>query len=152
MRPALRGAWGAAALLLAGCASGPPRPAALEAGEACRSCRMAIADARLAAQLVARGEEPRFFDDIGCLREFLAAATPLQRAGVVYVADHRTRAWVPAAQALYTRVPGLETPMGSHLVAHASTASRDADESTRGGTPVSGVELFAPAGPPRGEP
>ena len=32
-----------------------------------RSCRMAVSAAGVAAQVVAPGEEPRFFDDIGCL-------------------------------------------------------------------------------------
>jgi copper chaperone NosL len=31
-------------------------------------------------------------------------------------------------------MPGLATPTGSHLVAHADAASRDADPEARGGT------------------
>jgi copper chaperone NosL len=68
------------------------------------------------------------------------------------VADHRTRAWVPAAAAVFTRVPALQTPMGSHLVAHADAASRDADPDAAGGAAVSAAELFGPPGPPGGRP
>jgi copper chaperone NosL len=121
-------------LLLAACASGgPPPPAALDtANETCRSCRMAVSDPGFAAQIVAPGEEPRFFDDVGCLRDFFASARELPAGATAYVADHRTRVWVAAAAAVYTRVPGLETPMGSHLIAHADAASRDRDPLAKG--------------------
>ena len=142
------------ALVAAACGpGGPPPPGALDtAHEACRSCRMAVSDARFAAQLAAPGEEPRFFDDLGCLRDFLRDGGALPPGTIAYVADHRTRAWVPAAAALFTRVPALETPMGSHLVAHADAASRDADADAAGGAAVSAAELFGPPGPPGGRP
>jgi copper chaperone NosL len=69
---------------------------------------------------------------------------------VAFVADHRTKSWVRADRAVYTRVPGLETPMGSHVIAHADAASRDQDPDAAGGTPVPATELFGPAGPPVG--
>jgi copper chaperone NosL len=49
---------------------------------------------------------------------------------------------------VFTRVPGLATPMGSHVVAHADAASRDQDADARGGTPLAAHELFGAAGPP----
>ena len=49
----------------------------------------------------------------------------------------------PAATAVYTRVPGLETPMGSHVVAHASAASRDGDPAATGGTAVDAASFFS---------
>jgi copper chaperone NosL len=132
------------------CASGPPGPASLDTRhEACRGCRMAVSDARFAAQLVAPGEEPRFFDDLGCLRGYLAGAGPLPEGARAYVADHRTRAWIPAASAAYTRVEGLDTPMGSHLIAHADAASRDADPAARGGTAVAAADVLGEGAPSR---
>jgi copper chaperone NosL len=110
---------------------------------------MAVSDARFASQLVAPGELPRFFDDLGCLTTFLKAGRAPAGA-VAFVADHRTGGWVRADSAIYTRVPGLETPMGSRLMAHADPASRDQDQGAGGGTPVSAVELFGPGGPPAG--
>src|SRR6266542_4644321 len=117
--------------------------------ELCRFCRMPVSDARLAAQLVASGEEPKFFDDIGCLRDHLIQS-PAVRGSVAYVADHRTGAWTHASQAVFSRCPALETPMSSHLVAHANQASRDADPTAAGGAPVVPREIFGPAGPPGG--
>lgn len=146
----MRGALAPALVVLAACASGPPAPAALDTRtEACGSCRMAVSEARFAGQLVVRAEEPRFFDDLGCLRDFLLAGG-VAAGSAAYVADHRTRDWVDASRAVYTRVPGLHTPMGSHLIAHADAASRAADPAARGGTALAANEIFGAALPPRG--
>ncbi len=138
-----------AAVVACGCRSGPPEPAALDTrNEACASCRMAVSDARFASQIVAPGELPRFFDDLGCLASWLKEHEA-PKGAVAFVADHRTKAWVRAERAVYTRVSGLETPMSSHLVAHADVASRDKDEDGAG-TAVAAAELFGPKGPPSG--
>lgn len=140
-----------AALSLGACSAGPPRPAELDPRhEACASCRMSVSDPSLAAQLVAPYEEPLFFDDLGCLRDYLKTARALPPGTLAYVADHRTRAWVRAGAAVYTRHEGLATPMGSHLMAHADADSRALDPAARGGTPVTTAELFGPTGPPEG--
>jgi copper chaperone NosL len=113
---------------------------------------MVVSDARFAGQLAAPGEEPRFFDDLGCLRDHLRGNPRLPPGTVAFVADHRTRQWVRASQALFTRLESLPTPMASHLVAHLDPASRAGDPATAGGTPVTVAELFGPAGPPDGAP
>lgn len=123
-------------LVVAGCAAGGPEPAPLDTrNESCATCRMVVSEARFAAQVVAPGELPRFFDDLGCLSAFLKAGRAPAEA-TVFVADHRTRAWVRADAAVYARVPTLATPMGSHWIAHADAGSRDGDAAARGGTPV----------------
>ena len=138
------------ALALAACADAPPEPAALDTrNEQCASCRMAVSSAAFASQLVAPGELPRFFDDLGCLAGYVKAGK-LPPGAVAFVADHRTKQWVRADRAMYTRVPGLETPMGSHVIAHADAASRDQDPVARAGAPLAAAELFGPAGPPTG--
>ena len=130
------------ALAAVACGSGAPEPAALDTrNEPCASCRMAVSSAVFASQLVAPGELPRFFDDLGCLADYLETGKAPARA-TAFVADHRTKAWVRADRAVYTRVPGLETPMGSHVIAHADAASRDADPVAKTGQPVSAAELF----------
>lgn len=123
-------------LALAACGGGPPAPAALDTRhDACAWCRMTVSDARSAAQIVAPGALPLFFDDLGCLSDFLAKQG-LPRDGVAYVADHRTGEWIEAAGAVITLCPDLATPMNSHLVAHRDAASRDLDPATRGGSPA----------------
>jgi copper chaperone NosL len=144
-----RGTW-LLAVALSACSSGPPPAATLDArNEWCAWCRMAISEARLASQLVAPGEEPRFFDDLGCLGNYLKGRTP-PPGSMAYVADHRTKAWVPAASAVYTRVEKVETPMSSHLLAHVDARSRDQDPEAATGVAVSALEIFGPAGPPGG--
>jgi copper chaperone NosL len=136
---------------LLSCARGPARPAALDPrGDACAWCRMAVSDPSLAAQIAAPSEEPKFFDDIGCLVDYLAGTRPRARGEVAYVVDHRTGAWIPASTALYVKNPAFSTPMGSHLLAHADAASRQADPAAAGGTVAGVSDIFGPAGPPDG--
>ena len=136
--------------LAGACRSGPPAPVTIDTvNDSCRFCRMVISDAGTAAQLVSRWGEPLLFDDLGCLRAYLEARPPLSSATVTYVVDHRTREWVRAEAAVYTRRDTFTTPMGSHLMAHASAASRDADPDAREGRPVDLAEIFV-TGPPPG--
>jgi copper chaperone NosL len=113
---------------------------------------MAVSESRFAGQIVAPGEEPAFFDDIGCLGAHVRNGGPWPRGAIAYVADHRTKEWVLAMRAIYTRVPDLETPMGSHLIAHADSASREADAAARRGVVVDPKQIFGAAGPPGGAP
>jgi len=125
----------------AACAATGPAPLDTR-NDACAWCRMAVSDPRFAAQLALPGEDPIFFDDVGCLADYLRAKGEVSGGARAWVADHRTKAWVDAAAALYTRVGALEAPMRSHLVAHADAASRDADPDTSGGTTATASELF----------
>jgi copper chaperone NosL len=136
-----------ALLAVAACASGPPPPAALNAGsDTCRWCRMVVSDVHFAAQIVAEGEEPVFFDDLGCLRAYAGETATPSSASVVYVADHRTGAWVTAASAVYTRLTRDTTPMGGGMIAHGDEASRKADPAAAGGSDVPRSEAVGQVG------
>ena len=144
--------WAAAGVLLAAaCSAGAPRPATLDtANEACRRCRMMVSDPRFAAQIVAPGDEPVFFDDLGCLRDHLQAGGRLPAGAAVFVADHRTAEWVEAGRAVFSRQPGLATPMRSGLIAHRDAASRDLDPEAKGGGAVPAGEILGPLAGPGG--
>jgi copper chaperone NosL len=129
-------------LLCAGCARRAPQPIDPAPSDACAFCRMAVSDVHFAAEIVAPGEEPRFFDDIGCLAGWLKDHQAAD-GSAAFVADHRTGQWISAATAVYTRVPGLSTPMGSGVIAHADSTSRDQDQAARGGVPLAVAEVFA---------
>jgi copper chaperone NosL len=117
------------------CGQVPAGPVTIDVkNDTCAHCRMGIVSTITAAQIVAPGEEPQFFDDIGCLRDYVAKET-LAADAVVFVADHRTGQWVDARRAVFTKT-AIDTPMASGLVAHADAASRDADPSAAGGQPV----------------
>jgi copper chaperone NosL len=135
---------------LSACGRGTPAPAALDTGhDACGYCRMVVSDRRFASQIVAPLEEPKFFDDLGCLANFLRSGAVLPHRAVVYVTDFSKLTWVRADQAVFTRVEGVTAPMGSHVVAHESAAARAADPAARAGTPMSLVDVF-PGGLPGG--
>ena len=128
---------------------GAPGAAALQPGTPCSHCRMTVVDPKLASQLVAPAEEPRFFDDLGCLTAYLAAHPPAPDARA-FVADHGSGGWIDAARAVYSRSEAIETAMGSHLVAHADDAARDADPSVRGSARLTAAGVFGAAGAPGG--
>ncbi len=135
---------GVSFLVALGCAASPPGPSALDVRhDACASCRMLVSDARTASQIVGPGEEPLFFDDLACLRQYRAEYRVAADA-LVYVADHRTGEWVPAADAVYTRTR-LQTAMNGGVIAHASTASRAQDATATNGEVVT-YESVAGAG------
>ena len=130
-----------AALIVSACAAGPVAPADPRMGEeACAHCRMTIVSRATAAQVARSGDEPVFFDDLGCLRDYLLHR-PAAVDAVVYVADHRSGAWVEASTARFTKT-GSATPMASGLVAHADQASRDADPAAVGGAPVTARDVL----------
>jgi copper chaperone NosL len=154
MRSWLPAAAAAAACLLGllgplGCARGDAPPAALDVrNDTCGSCRMPVSDAKLAAQIAAPGEEARFFDDIGCLRDYLSADARGPAGSIAYVADHRTGQWIPVSRAVFSRCRAVETPMGSHLIAHTDAASRAADPSESGCAEVTAADIFGRLVPP----
>lgn len=114
------------ALGLAACAPATARPIEPRLGDdGCAQCRMILVSIRTAAQIAAPGTEPIFFDDLGCLRDYLQAHA-LQADAVVFVTDHHRGGWHDGREALLTRT-AVRTPMGSGVIAHADRGSRDGD-------------------------
>ncbi|HXE71320.1 MAG TPA: nitrous oxide reductase accessory protein NosL [Candidatus Nitrosotenuis sp.] len=107
-------------LFLGGCASAPrdAGPPELRLGhDVCARCGMAIDEARFAAALVGQ-EEPRLFDDIGCLLESLREQPPPSPTRL-WVHDFASGEWVEAGAAYYVLGVRVATPMGYALVAFA---------------------------------
>jgi hypothetical protein len=101
---------------------------------------MTILSKATAAQLAGAGEEPVFFDELGCLRDYLHRVV-VPEGTVVYVADHRTGAWVNAQQAVFTQ-SSTSTAMASGLLAHTDVTSRDADPAATGGAAVGAATVL----------
>jgi copper chaperone NosL len=132
-----------ACLVSEGCAGGV-RPAEIALGsDACAYCRMTILSLKTAAQIIRPGVEPLLFDDLGCLRDHVAVAR-LADDAMVFVADHRTGTWVDGLSAVFTQT-GEQTPMGSGLLAHDGTVSRDSDPAAGRGAPVSASTMLGSA-------
>ena len=134
--------WALFAAVLVSGACGPAAPVDPVMGEdACAHCRMTIVSRATAAQIARAGEEPVFFDDLGCLRDYLQRQ-PVPGEVAIYVTDHRSGAWIDARTARYTK-SGTATPMASGLLAHVDEASRDADPEAVRGTRISSREVLA---------
>jgi copper chaperone NosL len=128
------------AALAAGC-SEAVKPVALDTkNDQCGTCRMVVSAQKTASQVVAPYQEPKFFDDLGCLDRFLASS-PLPNGARVFVADHRTGEWVDAASATYAKAGSGAGAMGSPFVAYASPASRDADREVAGAAATAAAAL-----------
>jgi copper chaperone NosL len=67
------------------------------------------------AEWIAAGEEPRFYDDIGCL-----ATDGWKPPGRSARFVHAGRTWFPAETAFYARPPDASTPMGYDINAFAT--------------------------------
>lgn len=104
---------------------------------------MTVSDLRFAAQIVAPNEEPRFFDDVGCLRDYLKAHPERSAATRVFVADFRSRNWIPAEQATYQE-SSIATPMGSGLLAFADARAAADATPTRTGALLTADDVFGP--------
>jgi len=81
------------------------------------------------AEWIAEGEEPRFYDDIGCL-----ATDPWSAPGRNARFVHVGRTWAPAETSFFARPPGTSTPMGYGVAAFATreeAASRDREGRAR---------------------
>lgn len=111
--------------------------------DACASCRMVFTTTSTAAEVVAPGETPVLFDDLGCLRDYLRAH-PLDARASLYVRDHRQQRWIDGRHAIYSQMAHVDTPMASGLIAHADPASRDADPAAQGARPLEAARLLAP--------
>jgi len=101
---------------LACCQSGPPRPVEIALNEeACRNCRMAISERKYAAEVVPASGEVQFFDDIGCMVQWMRVHKPEKAR--IFVVDMISGAWLDAHASYYVRSSRYRTPMGFGIVA-----------------------------------
>ncbi len=104
-----------------------PEPVPVDRVE-CARCRMLISSAAGAAELVAAGEDTRFYDDIGCLAQDWRSH---HRSAAAFV-QLTDGAWSEAQHVFYGRPLTARTAMGSGLAAFATVEeARAADHSGR---------------------
>jgi copper chaperone NosL len=92
------------------------------------------------AQIVARGEDTRFYDDVGCLADDWNGRGPDATAFV----EIDGGGWREAPLAFYGRPGGVRTAMGSGIVAYGSAAEARATD--REGRALTWDEVVAGAG------
>ena len=76
---------------------------------------MLISSVATGGQIVSAGEDPSFYDDIGCLAADAARAVAAGTRAYVRTA---AGTWVDAEAAAYARPEGAQTPMGSGVLAY----------------------------------
>lgn len=125
-----------AALIFSACArSGSDLPTIHYGRDACARCGMIISEERFASGYIGTDGETVAFDDLG---EFLAAVSKDPAlVAKFYVHDAQAGRWLRASQAVFVKLSGLATPMGSGYAAFASQAEAE-DFARRLGTQFSG--------------
>jgi copper chaperone NosL len=96
---------------------------------------MTITEPRLAAQLVTRTGKVFVFDEPGCLAGFLASGrVPPDKVHSLWVNDFlEPDSLLDATRAAYLRVEGINTPMGSHVIATRPGPRADSLRTALGG-------------------
>jgi nitrous oxidase accessory protein len=91
-------------------------------------CRMRVAEARFATELVTPHGKVLVFDSIECLVRYMSAAPDgAAAAGQAWVTDHEAPATLLAASAaFYAASDEIRSPMGLGVAAFATAAARDA--------------------------
>lgn len=115
---------------LVACTAGVPEPVEIVLNEeACSHCRMAVSQREFATEVVTVSGSVDYFDDIGCLTEWVIEHQPPESAGL-FVVDFRSGEWLDAKAAYYVRSEKLPTPMSSGLAAFKNevAANSAADE------------------------
>ena len=111
-------------LALVGCGDRALRPEPVPVGQvACSRCGMLVSRGDQSAEWIAEGEEPRFYDDVGCL-----ATDPWSAPGRNARFVHVGRTWAPPETSFFARPSNASTPMGYGVAAFATrkeAASRD---------------------------
>ena len=122
------------AATLAACASIQPAP--VQAGDRCLRCRRAVADLRLAGEIIDNMRAPFPFRTPGCMAKYVKANGG-QGFVAVFVTDYRTGRMVPASAAWFVPTE-LETQDGKRTEADylAFASRRDAEASRKQNEPL----------------
>jgi copper chaperone NosL len=85
--------------------------------DACARCGMIVSDDRFASGYVDDDGRAVIYDDIGEFLEAVASKPELKARA--FVRDAVDARWLPASSAVFKRIEGLPTPMGSGYAAFA---------------------------------
>lgn len=110
----------AAFVWLYGCNSSEIKPVEIYPEDMCSQCRMAVSDHAFASEIITTTGEVYKFDDLGCLQSFKTKSSDLKIAAT-FVKDFESKKWLPYERSTIVRT-GINTPMGSGLVAFADSA------------------------------
>ena len=134
-------------LLLALACQADQKPQAIEAHDACASCRMAISQPQYAAEVLDKDGNAVKFDDIGCMLRYLKQHTLPQRR--LYVMDYVNRQWLEAERAVFVRSNAIASPMDGGLAAFRDQSAAQQFLRNSSGQMMSLAELIGHEPPAR---
>ena len=117
-----------------GCASKGAHPVEVSDSDICSYCKMAISEKQYAAEFFDSEGEVYKFDEIGCMRNFVARAQI--RPTAVFVKDFESRTWLDGKQAVYVRSEKFNTPMNGQITAFKDNRAAQAAAAKFDGTLV----------------
>lgn len=141
-----RAAIAALALLPLGCGAAAMGPPDIVVDRAvCSHCGMFVSEPQYAAASQMDGEEPRLFDDLGCLLDALRqTATP--PAGI-WLQDAGGSGWIDGGAAAFVTGSRVRTPMSGGVLAYRGVAAAERAATAHGGRVVRSLtELKAQRG------
>ena len=112
------------ALLAASCsARAAGHPEIVVDQTACSHCGMLVSEPAYAAAYHAPGQEPRVFDDIGCMLDAMRqeTASPI----TIWLQDAAGAGWIDADRAVFVTAPGIRTPMNGGVLAYANASAAE---------------------------
>ena len=102
--------------------SAEPSPPTIHYGEdICEFCKMIINEERHAAAYITKDGQGHIFDEVGNMIQGLLKNQDISDITAFFVHDYEQQNWLRAETAYYVLSPELSTPMGSGLVALASS-------------------------------
>jgi len=134
------------ALLPLGCGAAAMGPPDIVVDRAvCSHCGMFVSEPVYAAASQVDGEEPRLFDDIGCLLDALGQS-PARPAGI-WLQDAGGSGWIDRDAAAFVTGSRVRTPMSGGILAYTGVAAAERAATAHGGRVVGSLtELIAQRG------
>lgn len=123
----------AVAALLVACSPGPRE---IDLGkEECAHCKMTVADARFAAELVTNTGKIHVYDAVECMAAAVNDQTVLEEdINSIWVMRHdEPGTFIDAAKAWYLRHEDIRSPMGMNLAAYETEAKYATEQQRIGG-------------------
>lgn len=112
-------------------------PRNLQPEDICAVCKMAVTKQNFAAQLILPNGDYAFFDDLGCLVDFLlkeeSKGIPQNK---IWVADYLSTKWIRSDSAYYVYTAEIRTPMGYGFIAFQSKTQKDSILSLKSGKEI----------------
>ncbi len=108
-------------LITASCGSKEPQPIKLNV-DSCDFCKMTIANAQYAAELVTEKGRVYKFDDFSCMIKYTQENSGLPNAKL-FVNDYLTaNKFIPVEQAFFLKGGAIQAPMGGKIVGFSTNA------------------------------